>query len=106
MNDFAFFSATLGLPRSWSVAAMSLDRAGRRLDMTLRAADGHTLACPICGAPGRAQSTAQETWFHQNYFDYNAFLHVSMPLFDCRCGASFPLDRPWSRPGSRFVRLQ
>lgn len=106
MSDFSFFSATLGFPGHWSVAAMSLDPGTRRLDLTVRCQDGAATTCPHCGAPARAGRSQDEIWYRQDYFNYAAFLHVRIPRFECHCGATFLADRPWQSQGSRFVRLQ
>lgn len=62
--------------------------------------------CPICGAEGRACGVETETWYHNNFFNYQTYLHARVPRIECCCSVASPVERPWARLGSKFTRLQ
>lgn len=64
-----------------------------------------TIVCPTCGNEGESCETETETWHHDNFFNYATFLHVEVPLIRCPCCGIALVERPWSREGSKFIRI-
>ncbi|TLM69010.1 MAG: transposase [Deltaproteobacteria bacterium] len=102
----SIFSATLGLSPPWQVTAVTFAKDGKRLDITVSFETGGTCRCPRCGAAGRPcyAATNDETWFHRDFFRYATYLHTRVPQISCCCGRH-PVDRPWARSGSMFVKI-
>jgi len=107
MEQMAIFSATLGLSPPWQVTAASFARESNRLDISIEYAHAPPQDCPICGGKGTCclAETVLETWYHDDFFHYVTYLHARVPLMACCCGGTFPLERPWSRAGSKFSRI-
>lgn len=97
------FSATLGLSPPWQVSGVSFAEGGKRLDITVTYEAGSV--CPCCGARGDSCEAEVETWFHHDFFRYTTYLHSRVPHITC-CGRRHATERPWARPGSKFVKLE
>ena len=98
------FASTLGLSLPWEVQAVSFAKEEKRLDITVDIASKTFLACPACGSAGNHCLTRLETWHHGSFLDYATYLHARVPQVEC-CGAVIPVERPWSRQGSKFALL-
>ena len=110
MEQMAIFSATLGLSPPWQVTAATFAKESNRLDLCIEYTHGAPIDCPNCPNCGCAGSsvvaeTTTELWYHDDFFCYATYLHAQVPLMTCCCGCEFPLERPWSRVGSKFCRL-
>ena len=104
MDQPAIFSATLGLSHPWKVIAVSFTKEENRLDITVDYAHGSVFTCPQCGSDGKTCYSETETWYHDDFLRYATYLHARVPRIECCCGIS-TVDRPWSRPGSKFSLL-
>ena len=100
-------SATLGLSSPWRVSSVTLADDGQRLDITVTCDTADGVVCPRCGARGVgcAADAESETWYHHDFFRYATYLHARIPRLTC-CGRHHTPERPWSRTGSKFVRIQ
>ena len=95
------FSATLGLSDPWQITHVTLSREEKRLDITVDYAHDGTFPCPRCGKKVKTCKVENETWFHDNFFRFATYLHARVPYIECCCGLC-PVERPWSRAGSKF----
>lgn len=102
MPQAALFSATLGLVNPWRITSVSLD-AEKRLNVIIDFHSGK-VRCHRCGNELVPCSVATEVWFHADFLRYTTLLHAQVPRIDCCCGIT-PVERPWSRPGSKFILL-
>lgn len=104
MEQMSIFSATLGLSPPWQVTSAEFAYDTNRLDIKIEYALGNPLDCPLCGGKGTGYhaETSAELWYHDDFLRYATYLHALVPLMACCCGGRFPLERPWSRTGSRF----
>lgn len=100
------FSATLGISRPWQITSVAFAAETPRLDITVTFDPAGDCACPCCGSRGEAchAESADEVWFHPDFFRYATYLHTRVPRIRCRCGVH-AVERPWSRSGSRFVKI-
>ena len=107
MEQMPIFSATLGLSPPWQVTKVIFGKESNRLDISIEYAHGNAIDCPICGGEGTScpAETTSEIWYHGDFLRYVTYLHARVPLMACCCGSRFPLERPWSRAGSRFTRI-
>jgi transposase len=106
MEQPAIFSATLGLSHPWKVTAVAFVREENRLDITIDFDLGNRIRCAHCGhdvIPARGED---EIWHHDDFLCYSTYLHARIPHIECPCGNIFPVERPWSRAGSKFTPLQ
>jgi transposase len=101
----AIISSTLGLAKPWHVTKVVFASDRRRLDITIEYEDSADLACPHCGKPGALGETETCTWFHDDFFSYETYLHTRLPRPSCCLGHS-KIEPPWSKKGSRFTVLQ
>lgn len=106
MEKKALFSAILGIFPPWQVTAVDFAKTSNRVDICIEIEQGSPLVCPACGAhEAVCQGDSNiETWYRGDFFRYAAYLHVQVPQLACRCFI-FPLERPWFRTGSKFVRV-
>ena len=105
MDQPSIFSATLGLSYPWQMTSINFGTDAKRVDIYIDLAHGCIMICPKCGSEAKISGMEAETWFHSNFFNYAAYLHAKVPRLEC-CGGISPLERPWSRAGSRFVPLE
>lgn len=105
MNQLTLFSSTLGLVHPWKVTAVTYADGEKRMDITVEYDYISNVCCPLCGASGIACTTETETWFHGNFMRCVTYLHANVPRVEC-CGEIVPVERPWSRSGSRFSLLR
>ena len=105
MEQSAIFSATLGLSTPWLVTSVSFAADGNRLDISVDFARGSIFRCPHCGSERQTSSEATETWYHQDYFHHPTYLHARIPRIACCDDVIFPVERPWSRTGSKFALI-
>lgn len=94
------FSATLGLSESWQVTDVQFTAEEKRLDITLAYTAEGAVYCPLCGMPNSISHSADETWYHSDFFCHATYLHTRVPFFQC-CSLQ-SVERPWSRAGSKF----
>ena len=106
MVTLDIFSATLGLFHPWKISSVTVSREERRMDITIDFVSDNSICCPLCGKDGEICEAAREIWRHDNFLNYRTYLHVRVPLRKCvMCGVS-EVERPWSREGSKFTRVQ
>ena len=103
MEQKTFFSATIGLYHPWKISDMVFSKDEKRLDITIDCDQDESFICPICGVAVELSDTADETWHHNNFFNYQTYLHARVPQIKCACCGISVMERPWSREGSRFV---
>lgn len=106
MNLSQIVAAALGLPSPWQVSNVAVADQGRRLDITVICDFPTGSGCPECGAAGPCRTTVAETWHHHDFLRYSTYLHTLVPRFDCRCSGNRSPQRPWDRPGSKFIRVE
>ena len=97
-------SSTLGIYPPWQIIGVNFCSDGRRLDITVDYDAGADRVCPHCGAHGAQCDAVNETWFHRDFFRHATYLHTRVPQLNCCCHSP-AADRPWARPGSKFVQL-
>jgi len=100
----AIISSTLGLSLPWQITEVSFTKEEKRLDIRVDFLDNNFLPCPSCGTSGVPCQKKTETWYHEDFFRYATYLHAHVPHIEC-CGSIIPVERPWSREGSRFALL-
>ena len=106
MEQPSIFSATLGLSHPWKVTAVTYASEENRLDITVDFDLGSDLRCSCCGRDLTPGQIEQEVWHHDDFHRYSTYLHAKVPSLQCDCGRIFPVERPWSRPGSRFALVR
>jgi hypothetical protein len=104
MEQTSIFSATLGLSHPWLVTTVSFVNEEKRLDITIDFAQGSIFTCPNCGSNENPCYLKTETWYHNDFFRYETYLYANVPHIEC-CGEIIPVERPWSRAGSKFALL-
>ena len=97
-------SSTLGLFFPWKITEALFYKEEKRLDITIYFMDDNSPPCPTCGAVRSHCLTTMETWHHGSFLSYSTYLHARVPYVEC-CGTVMPVERPWSRQGSKFARL-
>jgi transposase len=97
------FASTLGLSAPWQIINVSFAPNEKRIDITVAFMPQGSVSCPHCGSTNSLCKAVEETWFHEDFFSYATYLHTKIPLIHCCDHAS--VDRPWSRPGSKFALL-
>jgi len=109
MNEKEVFALALGLTGTpWEVVEISLDLSVKpgRLDIRLDFPPGSRFMHPISQQPGPIYDTAERSWRHMNFFQYECYVHAWVPRLDG--GAEHGIKTvpvPWSRPGSGFTLL-
>jgi len=97
-------SSTLGLCSPWKITQALFRKEEKRLDITVNFMDDNFPPCPKCGSEGSCCLTKMETWHHGSFLNYSTYLHAHVPHVEC-CGILMPVERPWSRQGSKFVLI-
>lgn len=97
-------SATLGLSAPWQVNSVTVSAEGKRLDIVVSHEYFNSKACPWCGVERDRCKVITEIWYHHDFFRFTTYLHTRVPCVYC-CDLIQPIERPWARAGSKFVRL-
>lgn len=104
MHDL--FGRALGIQAPWRIQEVQFTEPERELHLYIEYPRGSRFQCPECGkdhAP--VYDSTDRQWRHMNFFQYQAFLHCSVPRVRCsRCGVK-TIRLPWARPGSGFTLL-
>jgi transposase len=106
MQNHDIFSATLGLSHPWKITNVLFAKEGERLDITIALDEECVFTCPTCGKEGIPCDTVSETWYHDDFFRFATYLHARVPRIECSCCGILPVERPWSRTGSKFAPLE
>jgi len=105
MEHAEIFSATLGIFHPWQVTAVEIHGDGKQLKITVDFANDGNFCCPMCGTNMKCCGSTHETWHHSDFFRHETHLIARVPQINCAtCGVQ-PVERPWSRAGSRFLQL-
>lgn len=103
MKHTALLSATLGLPASWYVIEAKLSEDTERIDLKIAVSPGANFKCPCCGCDARATNEAEETWYHDDFLNLQAYLTAQVPHVTCPKGCGLQrISPPWERAGSLF----
>src|SRR6185369_2659475 len=106
MKHSAFLSATLGLPTSWHVIEAHLSDEIKRIDLKISVVPGSLFKCPLCGCDASTTEKAEEVWYHDSFFNLQAYLTAQVPHVTCPQGCGLQrVSTPWERPGSMFRRI-
>lgn len=103
----ALFSVALGIVPPWEVVGIEFSQESKRLDIKIDFKRGSTFPCPICGATAPVHDTAEKTWRHLNFFQYEAYITARVPRVRCpNAGCAVKqIEVPWARSGSGFTLL-
>nr|VFK74500.1 MAG: Transposase [Candidatus Kentron sp. MB] len=106
-TEQSLFTKALCLSDPWEVISVEFDPDQGRIDFELGFRRGSKFACCDCGADAQPiHDTRRRTWRHLNFFQYQAYLHASVPRTVCAdCGKVKQVLLPWARPGSHFTLL-
>jgi transposase len=107
MNPESLFGVALGIAPPWEVEGVEFSKEAKRLDIKINFQRGAQFPCPVCGSPAPAYDTAEKTWRHLNFFQYEAYLTARVPRVKCPntdCGIK-QVSVPWARAGSGFTLL-
>lgn len=106
-TDRSLFTQALALPDPWEVVSVEFDPVKGRIDIEVGFRRGSPFACGGCGVDGQpVHDTHRRTWRHLNFFQYQAYLHASVPRTRCDdCGKVLQVPVPWARPNSEFTLL-
>lgn len=109
MNQKEIFEMALGLEGTpWYVASVEFDKDRRRLDITLDYPPLSRFAHPTSNAPCSVYDSAQRSWRHLNFFQFECYLHAFVPRVDGGGkgeGGIKTVNVPWARPHSGFTLL-
>jgi transposase len=97
-----FFGSGLGIDGTpWQVADVRLDPEGGVLDIYLDFPPGARFARPSDGALCPVYDTAEKTWRHLNFFQYECYVHAWVPRVDGgEPDGIKTVEVPWARrPG-------
>jgi transposase len=107
MNEREIFGLALGLQGTpWKVVEVKLDTGAGSLDLYLDFPPGSRFARPSDGRPCPVYDTAERTWRHLNFFQYECHIHAWVPRIDGgEPDGVKTVEVPWARPGSGFTLL-
>jgi transposase len=108
MRTEDLFHKALSLAPPWEIARFQFEARQHRLDISLVAPEGSAFPCPQCGAASAVHDSAEKTWRHLDFFQYQAFITARVPRVLCPTHGIQPVEVPWARnsTGTRaFVRV-
>lgn len=105
-NNNILFQLALGLQDPWQVSKIEFSKEEGHLNIYLAHRRGAKFQCPECGQLLGIHDTAERTWRHLNFFQYETYLYANLPRIHCdKCGVTRNVDVPWARHGSGFTLL-
>lgn len=105
MNPNELFTAALQLKDGWRVVRSEFEGEPRTLRLRLDFEPGSQFGCPKCGKKSPVYDTAEKTWRHLNFFQYECYLTARAPRIKCEEDGVLQVEVPWARPGSGFTLL-
>jgi transposase len=107
MNEREIFGLALGLAGTpWRVTEAKLDLAAQTLDIRLDFPPGSRFPRPSDGKLCTVYDTAERTWRHLNFFQYECRVHAWVPRVDGGDPDGVKTaEVPWARSGSGFTLL-
>jgi transposase len=106
MDSNLLFTSALGLKAPWQVSDIRFEPEQGAIHFDLFC-ESKRLACPVCDQTDQPiHDRSPRTWQHLHFFQYQAFLHASLPRVKCgHCRKVTQVEVPWARPGSGFTLL-
>ncbi|GAM10071.1 hypothetical protein OR1_02358 [Geobacter sp. OR-1] len=106
MDQPSIFSSTLGLSSFWKITRIEVAAGHRRLDIYLSCNQSGSIQCQACNRKVPVCGSTKQTWYHNDFFSKEAYLHAVVPVTRCDlpCGCN-ELTVPWSHAGSKFVLI-
>lgn len=105
MDEFTIFTAALNLVKPWYIDYVELKEGPEKeeIHITISHDKGSKFdyegdSCPVYDHQGRV-------WRHLDFFQYECYLHVSVPRVKTKQGSIRLIAVPWAEPGSRFTLL-
>ena len=99
------YAALLGIGDEWTVADVSLDVGGRRIDIYLEYAKKAAI-CPECGElAGVHDRLAERCWRHLDTMQFVTMVHARTPRVACPKHGVKVIELPWASKNSRFSLL-
>lgn len=114
MDSNELFTLALQLAGSpWKVKESRFEGQPPELGLELDFARGSRFACPKCREQGKegvealcpVHDTAEKSWRHLDFFQYQTTLKARVPRIDCPEHGVLQIEVPWARPGSGFTLL-
>jgi len=106
VQDTKLFETILGIQAPWSIARVTLDTSGKRVDLWAEHRDATRWPCPECAQTLACHDHAEErVWRHLDTCQYQTFLHARVPRVDCPTHGVRQVSVPWAEPRSRFTLL-
>jgi transposase len=106
MQDRELYQQILGLHSPWSVGAIQLDVAQRRVEVSVEHPDGTKFCCPECGRSLACYDHAPEReWRHLDTMQFQTILKARAPRVECPEHGVRQVDVPWAAKGSHFTLL-
>jgi transposase len=105
-DNIELFQLALGLIEPWKVQDVNLSLEKEKLDIYVHHTRGFKFTCTGCKDTHSAHDTISRTWKHLNFFQYETYLHCSVPRIRCtKCKKTSTVPVPWARAGSGFTLL-
>lgn len=106
MDQNELFKTALGLEKPWEVETIKFSEESGRLDIKVRHKKGYEFCCENCEEKNTAYDTVEREWRHLNFFQYETYIHASVPRIKCpECGGIRNVKVPWARKNSGFTLL-
>jgi transposase len=106
VQDTKLFETILGLQAPWTIARVTLDTTGKRVDLWAEHRDATRWPCPECAQTLACHDHAEErVWRHLDTCQYQTFLHARVPRVDCPTHGVRQVSVSWAEPRSRFTLL-
>jgi len=104
MDTKGIFAAILGLSAPWQVTDISYTHNFERLDIYIDYTRDDVLVCPRCGSRKPCIKKKLCTWYSNDFFSYETYLHARIPQMIC-CEQETVIMPPWFKLGSKFIQV-
>lgn len=102
MKDFELYQQILGLVAPWQVAAVTLKREARAVEVRVRCTEG-LWACPTCAQRMHVHDWVERSWRHLDSCQFQTIIVARVPLMECATHGSQMVQVPWAEPLGRFT---
>lgn len=100
------YGLLLGIELPWQVHEVSLDLAGKRVEIALAWSPGGKAKCLVCGKSCALYDLAPErTWRHLDTMQFETVIRARVPRVECPTDGVKTLEVPWAEPQGRFSRI-
>jgi len=105
MTDIEFFTAALELPSPWYISKLYFTKGEKGKQLHIHFSHARRVKFEYESEKYPVYDHQERSWRHLNFFQYDCYLHASVPRVKTKQGKVKLIEVQWSKLGSSFSLL-